>query len=169
MSSTPSSNVVTINDQSSTLVSLSYSGAYDATSGQSCLPPPTIVQSGNKFTISFLCDRSGSSSVATNFNNACGGASHEYAPSGGGGTPGSLNFYFGLVSVFNTAQGQGTTTIYLGQGNYSLTNNWWIGGAVVESSVPNLDIPIGSDNQKLYLPLSGNHDSFTFGLGSIGS
>ena len=59
--------------------------------------------------------------------------------------------------------------LYLGQGNYSLTNNWWIGGSVVQSSVPNLDIPIGSASQKLYLPLSGDHDSFNFGLGTIGS
>ena len=169
MSSTPSSNVVTITDQSGTLSSPAYAGAYDATSGQSCTPPPTIVQSGNKFTITFLCDRKGSDAVATSFNGSCGGASYEYAASGGGGTPGSLNFYFGLTAVFNTAQGQGTAMLYLGQGNYSLTNNWWIGGSVVQSSVPNLDIPIGSASQKLYLPLSGDHDSFNFGLGTIGS
>lgn len=166
--SSPSSNVVTINDLSGTVTSMSYvDGSACVTSGQDNKPPPTITQSGRVFTITFLANRKNSSDVATSFNNICGGAAYEWAGSGGGGRPGSLNFYFGVQINFSTAQGTGSTTVYLGQGHYSLTNNWWIGGSAIISSVPCVRVAVGSAGDVLTLPLSGGVSNFVFSPGSV--
>lgn len=163
----PSSNKVTITDKSGTLSSVSYvNNSVHVTSGEQYSVPPSISQSGRVYTITLQADRKGSSSVADSFNTSSGGTAYEYAASGGGGTPDKLNFWFTLLLTFNTAQGSASVQLNIGQGHYGTTNNWWIGGAIVTSSVPSLNVPIGT-GLTLVLPLSGSHDSFEFGLGSI--
>lgn len=163
----PSSNSVTITDKSGTLNSIGYvNDSTHVTSGEKFEVPPTIKQSGRVFTITLQADRKGSSSTADSFNASSGGTAFEYAPSGGGGTPDKLNFWFTLQLNFRTAQGDASVQLNIAQGHYATTNNWWIGGAIVTSSVPSLNIPVGN-GLTLVLPLSGNHDSFEFGLGSI--
>lgn len=169
MSSTPSSNVVTITDQSGTLKCLHFSGAYMATAGQACSLPPRVVQSGRKFTVTFDCNRKASSAVASSFNALCGGVAHEYAASHGGGTPNDLNFYFGLTACFSTTHGDAEATFYMAQGHSGGDNNWWIGGNVVESSVPNLAVPLLDCVEVLYLPLTGSVSSYNLGTATLGA
>ena len=65
------------------------------------------------------------------------------------------------------APGTGTTLLNVGQGHYATTNNWWLGGSAVTSSVPSLDVPVANGAYTLVLPLSGDHDSFKFGPGTV--
>jgi len=163
----PSSNTITITDRSGTLRSLSYvDNSANVTAGQSYSVPPSISQSGRVFTITFSCDRKNSTAVANAFNASSGGTAYEYAADGGGGTPGSLNFYFTVQLNFSTAQGDASALLNLAQGHYTATNNWWLGGSIVTSSKPSLNIPIAA-GVTLVLPLSGDNDSYTFGPGSI--
>lgn len=163
----PSSNTITITDTSGTLSSISYVGnSAHVTQGESYEVPPAISQSGRVFKITFQADRKGSSAVADSFTSSSGGTAFEYAPSGGGGTPDDLNFWFTLQLDFSTAQGNASVQLNIAQGHNAATNNWWIGGGIVTSSAPSLNIPIGS-GLTLTLPLSGDHDSFEFGLGKI--
>lgn len=165
----PSSNVVTITDQSGTLQSVQYvNGSADVTKDQKYQVPPTITQSGRVFKITFLADRKGSTDTADRFNQSSGGTAFEYAASGGGGTPEKLNFWFSLKLLFSTAQGEDVTTLNIGQGHFATTNNWWIGGSIVTSSIPCLSIPIGDSGLTLILPLKGTHDSFEFLPGRVG-
>ena len=167
MSST-SSNVLTITDNSGTLTGMTYvDNSANVTSGQTYSTPPTIQVSGRVFTLTFLANRKNSAAVATAFNAASGGTAFEYAASGGGSTPGEMNFYFSVQISFSTAQGSATALLNIGQGNYSSTNNWWLGGSIVTSSAPSLNVSIGGTDDTLMLPLSGDHDSFAFGAGTI--
>lgn len=164
----PSSNTVIITDDSGTLDAISYiDGSARVTSGEKYNVPPTITQSGRVFTIVFQADRKGSTDTADSFNQSSGGTPFEYAASGGGGTPDKLNFWLGLNLLFNTAQGQAKATLNIGQGHFATTNNWWIGGAIVTSSKPSLNVPIADTGSTLVLPLSGTHDSFTLKPGSV--
>lgn len=77
------------------------------------------------------CPRDGSESVAEGFNTYCVTAAHEYAPKGGGvgEEPSELNFYLKLKIKLTT--GSEEYEVAVGQGHYSITNNWWIGGEAV--------------------------------------
>lgn len=162
------SNTLQIVDNSRTLIGVTYiAGSVVVTSGESYIDSAAIGVSGNVWTITFAADRKGSSEVATSFNNASGGAAYAYAASGGGGTPEKLNFYFRLELTFSTAQGNATVSLNTGQGHFALSNNWWLGGSIVTSSVPCLTIPIDGTTLTLDLPLSGSTSSFTFGPGTI--
>jgi hypothetical protein len=160
-------NTLQIIDGSRTLIGMTYvAGSAIVTSGESYTDSAAIGVSGNVWTITFAADRKGSSDVATSFNNASGGTAYEYAGSGGGSTPDELNFYFTLELTFSTAQGNATVSLNTGQGHFALSNNWWLGGTIVTSSVPCLTIPIAGTTM-LQLPLSGSTDSYTFGPGTI--
>lgn len=166
--SNPSTNILTITDDSATITSMSYvSGSVHVTSGQKNSPPPTIQKSGKVFTISFDCDRKGSSDVASSFNSASGGKASEYAAYGGGGTPDKLNFWFSLQLNFSTSRGNGTAILNVGQGHSGTHNNWWLGGSIVNSSKPELVVPIANGSLKLSLPLDGGVSDYTFHAGSI--
>ena len=163
------SNKLQIVDKSRTLIGVSYiGGSAVVTSGESFDDSASIAVSGDVWTITFAADRKGSSDVATSFNTASGGAAYVYAASGGGGTPDKLNFYFTLQLTFSTAQGEASVSLNTGQGHFALSNNWWLGGSIVTSSVPCLTIPIAGTASTLELPLSGSTSSFTFGPGTIG-
>ena len=162
-------NKLQLVDKSRTLVDVTYiAGSAVVTSGESYTDSATIGVSGDVWIITFAADRKGSSDVATSFNNASGGAAYVYAASGGGGTPDKLNFYFTLQLTFATAQGKAIVSLNAGQGHFALSNNWWLGGSIVTSSVPCLTIPIAGTANTLELPLSGSTSSFTLGPGTIG-
>jgi len=166
--STPSKNVLTITDKSGTITAMSYvQNSAVVSQGQKSSLPPTVTQSGRVFTLTIYADRKKTTPVADSFNAASGGTAYEYAASGGGGTPNQLNFYFAVQVSFETAQGTGSGVLYVAQGNYSTTNNWWLGGSIVTSSVPSIDVLVNSGNNTLVLPISGSHDSYTFGPGSV--
>ncbi|HEU0301095.1 MAG TPA: hypothetical protein VFR37_16645 [Longimicrobium sp.] len=160
-----SSNTVTLT--SSLIQSVTYvNNSLHIKSGESYTVPPTITQSGSTWTIVLDADRSGDNTVADDFNNEVGGAYHEYAPSGGGtgNQPGSLNFWFGVTVAFNVGGNVINETFYLAQGNYSLTNNWWIGGNhVVNTGTPTYLVINGNNIQQI-LNLSGGTSSFTFNV-----
>jgi hypothetical protein len=162
------SNTLQITDNSRTLIGVTYiAGSAVVTSGESYIDSAAIGVSGNVWTITFAADRKGSNDVAMSFNNTSGGAAYVYAASGGGGTPDELNFYFTLELTFSTAQGNATVSLNAGQGHFAFSNNWWLGGSIVTSSVPCLTIAIAGTANTLELPLSGSTSSYTFGPGTI--
>ena len=162
-------NVLTITDNSGTISSMAYvANSANVTSGQDSSPPPTVQKTGNIFTITFACDRKKSAPVATAFNNNCNNNSlNAYAASGGGGLPKELNFFFQLELQVTTASGSGSAILNVGQGSYGLNNNWWLGGSIVSSSQPGLNIPVNNGASKLNLPLSGTKSSFVVAAGTV--
>lgn len=152
------SNVVTINDLSNAISSISYvSGSLVITDGQPSQTPPTISFSDGTFTITLEAGREKSTPVADAFNSNCGNDSaKEYAPFGGGETPEELNFMFAVVIQFSIGA---AVTVYLGQGHAAARNNWWIGGSAIFSlDTPRLECSI--NNLVYTYELSGSHDSF---------
>jgi hypothetical protein len=146
----------------SMIQSMSYiEGSLVITQGQPSSPPPSFTQSGDTWTITLNCGRKSSSSVATSFNNQTGGSVHEYAPSGGGGTPGNLNFYFGVRITMLVNNTQIPVDVYFAQGSYGTTNNWWIGGNTVVNKGDALLLVINNNLITQILALSGSHDSVT--------
>jgi phospholipase C len=164
-----STNVLTITDNSGTITSMTYvANSANVTSGEDSAPPPTVQKNGGVFTITFVCDRKKSAPVATAFNNNCNNNSlNAYAASGGGGLPEELNFFFQLELQVTTASGSGSAILNIGQGSYALTNNWWLGGPIVSSSQPGLNIPVNNGASQLNLPLSGTNSSFVIAAGTV--
>ena len=157
-----SSNVITITDHSHKISKISYvDKSLVISKGQKSSPPPKISKKDQVFTITLKAGRHGTSKVASKFNDIAGGHKHKYAPSGGGkGNPKDLNFFFALSVEFKIAKETVTETIYLGQGHYLTTNNWWMMGESVdnEGSKPALKIKRGTITYKF--DLTGTHDSF---------
>jgi phospholipase C len=157
-------NVVTFTDQTKMITSIRYvDQSLVISAGQPSTPPATVTQIGNTFTITMNAGRSKTNQVADLFNSVCGGQNFEYAPQGGGGTPGQLNFFFEVVIEFDVEGTLGSITAYLGQGSYGSfidpTNNWWIGGSNINSAQPQLVFEVSG--QIVTIPLSGTQDSFT--------
>jgi phospholipase C len=153
------SNSVTIDDSPSKAIrTISYlADSLQISSGQPSKVPPSIDVKNNVWKITLEAGRHKTGTVANAFNSLCGGKPKEYAPSGGeGGTPKELNFFFGVVIGFVNG---GSATVYLGQGSYFLTNNWWIGGSPIFSADgPRLEYQGGA---KIYTnKLSGDQDTF---------
>jgi phospholipase C len=158
LSATSHSNTVTLDDVAKTISSISYlPGSLQISSGQPSKVPPSISVKNNVWQITLEAGRHKTSAVANAFNSICGGKPKEYAPSGGeGGTPKELNFFLGVTLSFTNG---GSATIYLGQGSYGVTNNWWIGGAPIFSAdVPRLEYQAGN---RIYTDkISGDHKTF---------
>ncbi|MEY2505179.1 MAG: hypothetical protein QOG27_1459, partial [Verrucomicrobiota bacterium] len=151
-------NTITIDDTASkTIKFISYlNDSLQISSGQPSKVPPSITVKNNVWGITLQAGRHPTSAVANSFNSLCGGKEKEYAPSGGGGgTPDELNFFFGISITFQNGV---SGTIYLGQGSYGTTNNWWIGGSPIFSQdKPRLEYPGGS---MIYTnELSGDHNT----------
>jgi hypothetical protein len=164
------SNTVTITG--SMIANITFvSGSIVVTSGQSSSNTVSIGQDGSEWTLVLLANRQGSSTVANEFNVACGGtppSQHEYCPTASFDTsPGSLNFYFGIIITINVPNnGQiALPIIYLGQGHTGFNNNWWIGGnAVNTTQPPGSDIVVIVNNViVMQIQLSGGTSSFNFG------
>jgi hypothetical protein len=131
---------------SSQITSISYiPGSFVITEGESGSPPPTFTKSGSTWTINIGADRSNSTPVAQSFNTATGGATHEYTNASGDKSPSQLNFYFGVNITFDVGGTSATVPVYLGQGHYATSNNWWIGGnTVFNAGTPVLHVVSGS-------------------------
>jgi hypothetical protein len=128
-------NISTFFDTSATITSVTPTGQWVITPGQPAKPPTAseTSQPGDpytSFTIEFDAGRESSSDVATDFVNLCGGADHMFGIGAMDGTPGSLNFYFGVTLTLKG--GLGSVTVYLAQGS-EVENNWWIGGGNIKS------------------------------------
>jgi hypothetical protein len=134
------------------------------TPGQDSAPPPKISKDGNTWTIDLAADRKNSEGVANSFNEITGGKTHVYAPDGGsGGTPKSLNFYFGVTVEFTGFPGGPvTTTLYLAQGHYGTTNNWWVGGNAVLHVDKPLLLAIANNIVQQIFSLGGSTSEITF-------
>jgi hypothetical protein len=159
----PSSNSVTL--ASPLIRSITYiNDSLVVTQGEDFSVPPHISQSGSTWTITLQADRSGSEDVANRFNNTVGGAYHAYAPNGGGTgkQPGTLNFYFEVIVAFYIGGNVVTQHIHLGQGHFSLTNNWWIGSNHVVNTGSPMLLVINGNTIKEILNLSGGTSSFAF-------
>ncbi|WP_313435249.1 alkaline phosphatase family protein [Stenotrophomonas sp.] len=163
-----SKNVVRITDNSGALQSIRFDGDIAVPSGQSHDDTVTVQKSGNEYTVTFHCDRHGSSDVARTFNSRSGGKGHAFPGSSHDRTPGKLNFTFKLLLVFKTQRGEGRVSINVGQGHRPGVNDWWLGAPQIDSNRKVLDVPVGEDAAfKLQVPLSGTHDSFTFSAAAI--
>ena len=169
---TSQSNVVTITDQSGTLTNVTYvEDSVQITPGQWSPPLPIVsVQkstTGSTWTLTLDCGRSNSNEIATAFNDACGGAYNEYAPSGGGygNSPGQLNFFFQVVLDFLIGNETGKITVYLGQGSYGYwpTNNWWIGSESLSYANQQPQLTCEVSGTIATMPLSGGTSSFNIG------
>lgn len=159
------SNTVTIVDAGQGIASINYvPDSLVISEGQPSTPPPTISSTDDgTFTITLEAGREKTEGVATQFIATTGGSSKMYAPSGGGGTPDKLNFYFAVTINFKSG---GSATVYLAQGSFALTNNWWIGGAAIFSEdVPRLEYPNG--NSINTYALSGDNDRFDLQLTDV--
>lgn len=166
--STSQSNVVTITDQSGTVTNISYvEDSLVISSGQPSTPPVTITKLNNVWTLTLNAGRSKTTPVATAFNEACGGANNEYAPSGGGGTPSQLNFFYQIVIEFLIAGEAGSVTVYLAQGSYGSfidpTNNWWIGSESISYANGQPQLTCEVSGTIATMPLSGGTSSFNIG------
>jgi len=152
----PSSNTMTLTG--SMIAGMEYvSGSFSITSGQSYSLPPTFSQSGSTWTITVLADRSKSSGPATAFINATSGAGHQYSASQSpGDQPSELNFSFGVNLLVNVGSSTVSVPVYFGQGNYSLTNNWWIGGNTLLSVAPVLLQAISNNTVQAIYNVSGS-------------
>lgn len=157
----PKNNEVEL--ESPLITAVSYvDGSLVISEGEASEPPATISRDGSTWTVALEADRHKTSEVAGSFDGATGGELHQYAPSGGGGTPDELNFYFAVNVAFQIQGKTVTTRLYLAQGSYALTNNWWIGGSsVVNDGEPDL-VLVANDQVVAVLRISGDHDSFVF-------
>jgi phospholipase C len=154
-------NVVTINDSSKVIRNISYiKDSLVITSGQ---PADTPIPSGSNgvFKITLEAGRNKSTPVASTFNSKCGGSAKEYAPSGGGGTPKELNFMYGVTLSFNSGE---SVTVYLAQGNYGETNNWWIGGDPIFNLDDTPRLEYTSGNTVYTLAMWGEKETFNLKL-----
>ena len=144
-----STNTVTITDSSGTLQNV-VAGAVTITSGES-FEPPTVEFEDGTYTITLEAGREGSTEVAEKFVSRSGGtAEHVFAPFRGGGTPDELNFFIEVQLVFAST----TVTVFVGQGNSVLRNNWWIGGgSVFSDDTPRFELTSG--NQIITFPITG--------------
>lgn len=160
-----SSNTVKISSPQISIDSITYiDNSLVITAGEDSSPPPTFSQDGDTWTITLQANRKGSEDVADKFSGKVGGASHEYAPDGGGTgkTPGQLNFYFGVTINFKLKGGTVPVNVYLAQGSYNLTNNWWIGAnGVVNTGTPTLCALQNNEIVQIF-NMSGGTSNFIF-------
>lgn len=99
-------------------------------SGQPFDAPPAIDPSGDTWKITFKSGRHKTSSVAESFMAVAGGSKRSVITSASGDTtPEELNFYFGITVSFSSRSygALDDVLIYLAQGSFALTNNWWFG------------------------------------------
>jgi hypothetical protein len=129
----PSNNEVTITGPTDGLIikSMSYiKGSFHITTGEDGDPPPSFKNTGSVWTIAIAADRKGSKPVADGYTETVGGIGY-LAANGGGDRPNDLNFYFGVDIGFQFPGEDNihNVPVYLGQGHYVATNNWWFGGS----------------------------------------
>jgi hypothetical protein len=130
--------------------------------GQPSSPPASITNRGADWAITMNCGRHKTATVANQWNTATGGANNSYAPNGGANPPPKeLNFYFALDI---TTKSGAKTKLYVGQGSYPGTNNWWIGGVDLVAISNKAVLAIGTNSTRETFHIGGTHKSFTFTL-----
>lgn len=159
-------NVVTILDNAKVITNIVYvDNSLEVSQGQQSSPPPSINFSGggiaNGWSISLQANRQKTTQVANDFNNLFDGNDNEYSPVASSTSPSQLNFFFGI----DVYAGQGVTRVYLAQGSFGLTNNWWIGSNDLRGTTLNLFT--GSDF--VALNITGEEDSFVLSSSSEAS
>lgn len=102
--------------------------------------PSSSQKNSTDWTITLDCNRNGSESTAQGFLQATGGENFEYpaalAMASNTRSPNELNFYFDVtLTITNDNGGQIVSQLYLAQGHYDTSNNWWMGGTNI-SNVP---------------------------------
>lgn len=144
-------------------------GSFHITDGEGYELPPNIVSpSGtNGWQILLSAQRKASSSVAADFASLAGGTPHEFAP-GQDAAPKELNFCYGINMTFQINASTTTmVTLYLAQGSYLATNNWWIGGAnLTRNDEDSATLVVGSGSNQMTITVTGNTglnaNQFTF-------
>jgi hypothetical protein len=98
--------------------------SYSITSGQ---PYGGLSCSGD--TITIMAGRDNSKGIATSFKSGLTGGNMFCSDGSCGSTPDKLNFYVTMDLTIGVG-GQELTlkSLRVGQGHYTFTNNWWIGG-----------------------------------------
>ena len=158
----PSSNKVTITcPQIRNIIYLN--GSFRITPNEAYELPPNIAHTGAEWMITNQADRKGSEGVADEYVKACGGVGH-LAADGGGDRPDKLNFFYGVNLEFDIGNNQTqAVTVYLGQGHYGTTNNWWFGGINYQSGSSILLVIVGDKIVQQY-KVKLNTSSFTLTL-----
>ena len=161
------SNVVTFNDNSNTITGITYvPNSLVISDGQPSTVPPSIEKNGNTFKITLDAGRHKTTPVADKFNELSGGKQNEYAPEGDSGVPAQLNFFFEIQIAFSSGGLSTFAYVYVGQGSFGSTNNWWIGGkAISKVDTPQLVYTLG--NKLFTLPLSGDQDTFNLAQANV--
>ena len=161
-------NVVTLVDNSGTIVGVTPNGQWMVTNGQPMNTPPTVTpnlsSTQNTFNIELDAGRQDSGPVAEQFNTLCGGAANEWGISTvTDSSPSQLNFFFG-IDVKLMSGGDGIVVpLYLGQGSSGTgNNNWWIGGKYISDS-GQLSVDINGQTVTLNMQSSGSNE-FIFNL-----
>ncbi len=163
------SNIVTILDNSKTIVGVSPNGQWMVSNGQPMNTPPAvtanITPTSNNFNIELDAGRSDTGPVADSYNSLCGGASNEWGISTvTDSSPSTLNFYFGVELKLQSGTDTSIVTVYLGQGTSAQDNNWWIGGECISDS-GQLTAVVGEEPVKLEISSSGSN-GFIFSVAS---
>lgn len=156
------SNVVTLLDNTGTIVGVNPNGQWMVTFGQPMNTPPTVTpnlsSTSNTFNIELDAGRQNSSPVADQFNSLCGGASNEWGISSVFDTsPSELNFFFGIDVKLVSGGDAITVPLYLGQGSSGTDNNWWIGGKYISDS-GQLSVDIEGKTVTLNMSSSGSNE-----------
>ena len=104
------------------------SGSVVITDGQDIESGPMVAGAGGSWSIDLDCGRHKSKLVADKFKGVTRGEYHMFAPNGGSlEGPKELNFFYEAELTINAKN----YTIWLAQGSFSSTNNWWIGGECI--------------------------------------
>lgn len=119
-----------------TYISFAYNNDIQYKSGLS-FNGVTVTGATNQITINVEIDREADAEPANWFKNALNNdASHAFTNTGvGDDLPTELNFAFSGTLTVTCAAGTFSYTVYIGQGNYGLTNNWWVGSLDIEQEV----------------------------------
>ena len=150
-------------------------GSFQITPGQPSTLPPYITQNEDEATwlVRIDCGRSGSSSIATSFNNIAGTPNHSWTepymeqPYVSTDKPSDLNFYFALDLTFRGVSA--TQRVYFGQGHaLEMFNNWWIAGSQVLNTYPGYSLIaffyMSSSHTYMVSSIEGASPTFNFVL-----
>ncbi|PTN56229.1 alkaline phosphatase family protein [Stenotrophomonas panacihumi] len=163
-----SKNVLTIQDDSGALERVTFEGGIDVSAREKHASTVSVQKNGTDFVVTFESNRRQTAAVADVFSTRSGGSGHAYGGWVHSSLPAALNFTFQLKLHFRTSRGTGSVLLNVAQGHRFPHNNWWLGGASVDSNQKVLQVPLGTDGaNELVIPLSGTYDSVTFNAGSI--
>lgn len=112
-------------------------GSLAITPGEPYVVPPTIHRDGATWTIVLEADRKGSPEVARSFVAVTGGPGRQIAETLRDVEPEEMNFHFALDVGFAIGGHIVPARLYVGQGHYAFTNNWWLGATALQRTGDN--------------------------------